>query len=146
MAVSEAREKIPIADQEFSIDKLDAAWIATTLRRETKMSDPTTIELTGRIERRDGVYLSRIEELDLFTYADTMEDVLKLTIEVIRCHFDTCKKMGTLDNVLASLIRGNRAQTPQSITLSIETDMRATDTSDPWAFKPISFSPQFCSA
>ncbi len=67
----------------------------------------TQVMLTGTIEKRGTHYVSRCNEFDIFTYADTFEDVIVSIEDMIANHFDALRKIGRLDAELVRLSAGS---------------------------------------
>lgn len=82
-----------------------------------------TLRLHGEIHRSEGHYVSRCHELDTVTAAETIEQVLDSTADMIALYFETCAKQGSLESELARLLTGQQApRFPAG--LDIETDFK----------------------
>ncbi len=90
------------------------------------MAGYVTVELSGRIHRDEetGYYVSIIDALDIATNAPTLEQVVEMTFDAIRSHFEVARKLGVLDRELGKL--GIRSAPPIRIKprLSVETEDR----------------------
>jgi predicted RNase H-like HicB family nuclease len=78
------------------------------------------MRLSGRIYRDDeGIYVSSCTELDISTCADSFEEVVKSTMDMIACYFKACAKDGTLRREL------DRLHSPEGESIPVVAELDA---------------------
>jgi hypothetical protein len=75
------------------------------------------LTFTGYIYRNpDGLFVSHCNELDTDTWAPTLEEVRRLTPDMIVTYFEMAKQMGMFDQVIDRLSAPALAHLPPHVT------------------------------